>query len=210
MDPKAKQVGPWKVNLLITRPILLLRWDVALERSPRAVYMGGWVRQLRLWGVTEAVIVGVYFTLSNTLTDNPNPCALSIWLLVKWEREKKSAQEKKTALHLFCIFFSCLWHILQIQTLALIYQMNVETSTDPSTEIILWQGSRVIHETFVSHRSQLTNDRVLINVVAENNRHLNITPLNILSLKASPLEFTTWRCVICPRRGTSLTLKLSP
>lgn len=88
--------------------------------------------------------------------------------------------------------------------------MNVETSADPSTEIILRQGSRVIHETFVSRRSQRKNDRVLINVVAENNRHLNITPLNILSLEASPLEFRTWRAVKRPRKGTSATLKLRP
>ncbi len=37
-------------------------------------------------------------------------------------------------------------------------------------------------------------DRTLINVVAENNRHLNITPLKEgLGLEASLLEFTTWR-----------------
>lgn len=92
-------------------------------------------------------------------------------------------------------------------TMALIYQSNVETSADSSAEIILRQGSRVIHETFVSRQSERKNDRVLINVAAENKRHLNITPL---CLEASPLEFTTWRCAIWPRRETSPTSKFKP
>lgn len=37
-------------------------------------------------------------------------------------------------------------------------------------------------------------------MVAENNHHLNITPLNIHGLGASPLEFMTWRSVTRPRK----------
>ncbi len=59
----------------------------------------------------------------------------------------------------------------------LIYQSNVETSADPSAQINLRQSSRVIYETFVCRQSHRTKDRTLINVAAENNRHLNITPL---------------------------------
>lgn len=46
-----------------------------------------------------------------------------------------------------------------VRTPALIYQSNIETSTDPSVEIILGQGSGVIHEAFVSRKSQRNNDR---------------------------------------------------
>ncbi len=63
------------------------------------------------------------------------------------------------------------------KTLGLIYQSNVETSADPSAQINLRQSSRVIYETFVCRQSHRTKDRTLINVAAENNRHLNITPL---------------------------------
>ncbi len=35
----------------------------------------------------------------------------------------------------------------------------------------------MIYETFVCRQSHRTKDRTLINVAAENNRHLNITPL---------------------------------
>ncbi len=73
--------------------------------------------------------------------------------------------------------------------LGLIYQSNVETSADPCAQINLWQSSCVIHETFVCRQSHRANDRTLINVVAENNRCLNITLLKT----ASPLEFTTLR-----------------
>ncbi len=52
--------------------------------------------------------------------------------------------------------------------------INVETSTDPRAQINLRQGSLL--ETFVSHQFHRTNDRTLINVVAENNR-VSITPL---------------------------------
>ncbi len=62
-------------------------------------------------------------------------------------------------------------------TMGLIYQSNVETSADPSAQINLRQSSRVIYETFVCRQSHRTKDRTLINVAAENNRHLNITPL---------------------------------
>ncbi len=60
-----------------------------------------------------------------------------------------------------------------VNTVGLIYQSNVETSADPCAQINLRQSSRVIYETFVCHQSH----RTLINVAAENNRHLNITPL---------------------------------
>lgn len=76
-----------------------------------------------------------------------------------------------------------------LYTVALIYQSKVETSTDSRAEIILRQVSRVIHETFVSRQPQRKNDQALINVMAENNCHLNITPLNILSLEALPLDY---------------------
>ncbi len=62
-------------------------------------------------------------------------------------------------------------------TMGLIYQSNVETSADPCAQINLRQSSRVIYETFVCRQSHRTKDRTLINVAAENNRHLNITPL---------------------------------
>lgn len=72
-----------------------------------------------------------------------------------------------------------------------IYQPSVETSVDLSAEIILRRGSREIYETFVSLQFQRKNKRVLINVAAGNKRDLNITPLYMLVLMASPLEFTT-------------------
>ena len=75
--------------------------------------------------------------------------------------------------------------------MALIYQPSVETSVDLSAEIILRRGSREIYETFVSLQFQRKNKRVLINVAAGNKRDLNITPLYMLVLMASPLEFTT-------------------
>ncbi len=43
--------------------------------------------------------------------------------------------------------------------------------------INLRQSSRVIYETFVCRQSHRMKDRTLINVAAENNRHLNITPI---------------------------------
>ncbi len=61
--------------------------------------------------------------------------------------------------------------------MGLIYQSNVEMSADPCAQINLRQSSRVIYETFVCCQSHRTKDRTLINVAAENNRHLNITPL---------------------------------
>ncbi len=61
--------------------------------------------------------------------------------------------------------------------MGLIYQSNVETSADPSTQINLRQCSCMICETFVCRKSHRTKDHTLINVAAENNRHLNITPL---------------------------------
>ncbi len=68
-------------------------------------------------------------------------------------------------------------HPSQMHSMGLIYQSNVETSADPSAQINLRQSSRVIYETFVCRQSHRTKDRTLINVAAENNRHLNITPL---------------------------------
>ena len=70
--------------------------------------------------------------------------------------------------------------------MALIYQSCVETSADPSTEIVLRQRSCVIHQTFLSHQTWHKNDQSLINVAAENYRHLNIMPLYILGFEASP------------------------
>ncbi len=67
--------------------------------------------------------------------------------------------------------------ILALLLMGLIYQSNVETSADPCTQINLRQSSRVIYETFVCRQSHRTKDHTLINVAAENNRHLNITPL---------------------------------
>ncbi len=63
-----------------------------------------------------------------------------------------------------------------LKLVGLIYQSNVETSADPSAQINLRQSSRVIYETFVWRQSHCTKDRTLINVAAENNRRLNITP----------------------------------
>ncbi len=81
-------------------------------------------------------------------------------------------------------FYKGFWNSLFIHvytdlynTLGLIYQSNVETSADPSAQINLRQSSRVIYETFVCRQSHRTKDRTLINVAAENNRHLNIPPL---------------------------------
>lgn len=70
-------------------------------------------------------------------------------------------------------------------SLGLIYQSNIETSTDPNAEIILRQNSRVIHPTLKCWQSY----RMLINVTGENNGHLHITPLNIHGLEASLIEF---------------------
>ncbi len=64
----------------------------------------------------------------------------------------------------------------QVNTLGLIYQSNVDTRANPSAQINLQQSSHVIYETFACRQSHHTKDRTLINV-AENNRHLNITPL---------------------------------
>ncbi len=55
--------------------------------------------------------------------------------------------------------------------------MLSETSADPSAQINLRQSSCVNYETLVCHKSHGMKDRTLINVAAENNRHLNITPL---------------------------------
>ena len=54
--------------------------------------------------------------------------------------------------------------------MALIYQFCVETSADPSAEMILRQRSRVINQTFVfhqTHKHKRKNVRALINVAAE-------------------------------------------
>jgi len=84
-------------------------------------------------------------------------------------------------------------------TVGLIYQSNIETSADPRAKFILQQGSHVICDTFEFCQSHHMNNRTLVNVVAENNRHLNITPLKKNhDLEASPLEFTTWRKVTRP------------
>lgn len=81
---------------------------------------------------------------------------------------------------------------------------NVETSADPCAQINLRQSSRVIYETIVCRQSHRTKDRTLINVAAENNRHLNITPLKTPGLEATPLKFTTRRNITRPKRGSNL------
>ena len=70
------------------------------------------------------------------------------------------------------------------KTIHILALSNTGTSADPSAEIILRQGSRVVHETFISRQSQRMNDRALINAVAKNNRHINTMPLYILCLEA--------------------------
>ena len=55
--------------------------------------------------------------------------------------------------------------------MALIYQSCVKTGADLSAELVVRQDTRVIYETFVSDQSQHMNDRVLINAVAEFDRH---------------------------------------
>ncbi len=83
--------------------------------------------------------------------------------------------------------------MLILHSMGLIYHSNVETSADPSAQINLQQSSHVIYETFACRQSHLIKDRTLINVTAENNRHLNIMPLKTPGLEASPPEFTTRR-----------------
>lgn len=89
--------------------------------------------------------------------------------------------------------------------LALIYQSNIETSADLSAEIIIRQGSHVIHETCISYKSNLRIIRVM-NVAAEKHHPLNIMPLNIFVLEATPLNFTTWRGVKRKRRKIFLLM----
>ena len=55
--------------------------------------------------------------------------------------------------------------------MALIYQSCVKTGADLNAELVVRQDTRVIYETFVSDQSQRTNDRVLINAVAEFDHH---------------------------------------
>lgn len=57
--------------------------------------------------------------------------------------------------------------------MAFVYECILQTSADPSVEIIL--HSCVICETFVSRWSQFRNDRVLMNVAAKNDCHINST-----------------------------------
>ena len=56
-------------------------------------------------------------------------------------------------------------------TKALIYQSCMKTGADLSAELVLQQDTRVIYETFVSDQFQHMNDRVLINMAAEFDRH---------------------------------------
>lgn len=77
--------------------------------------------------------------------------------------------------------------------MALIFQSNV----DPSADL-----SQIIQKSVYIHMLPI-NDHALINVVAENNRHVNVTPLKILCFwRVSPREFTRniWRA----RRGSNL------
>ncbi len=73
--------------------------------------------------------------------------------------------------------------------MGLIYQSIVETAADPSAQINFRQSSHVIHETLVFRQPHRTKDRTLINVAAENNHHLNITPLKHPGLETLPLEY---------------------
>ncbi len=88
--------------------------------------------------------------------------------------------------------------------LGLIYQSNVETSADPCAQINLRQSSRVIHETFICCHSHRMNACMLINVAAENNRHVNITPLKTPRFRSIALDFTTQRNKTRPKRGSNL------
>ena len=56
--------------------------------------------------------------------------------------------------------------------------------------------------TLVRCQSDRINDRRLINVATENNRHLNITALKSHGFEASSLEFTPQRNVTWQRRGS--------
>ncbi len=93
------------------------------------------------------------------------------------------------------------------QIVGLIYQSNVETSTDLCAQINLRQSSHVIHETFVCRQSHHTNDRTLINVAAENNHHFNITPLKTSRFRSLALVFMTRRNETRPKRGSNLIKK---
>lgn len=59
--------------------------------------------------------------------------------------------------------------------MALIYQMRLET--DSGVKIIVCQNQREINEMYISGQFQHTNQQLLTNMAAENNRHLNIPPL---------------------------------
>lgn len=63
--------------------------------------------------------------------------------------------------------------------MALIYQTSKETGADLGVKIVLCQSPREIRETSVFSQFQRTNEPVLINVAAENNRYLNNAPPSI-------------------------------
>ncbi len=88
--------------------------------------------------------------------------------------------------------------------MGLIYQSSVETSADPCAQINLRQSSHVIHETFVCHQSHRTNDRTLINVAAENNRHLNITSLKTPLFRSPAPRVYDTKNLTRPERGSNL------
>ncbi len=78
-----------------------------------------------------------------------------------------------------------------LETMGLIFH-NIETSTDPCAQINLRQSSCVIYEIFVCRQSHRTKDRTLINVVAEHNRRLNITPLKTTQFRClAPKVYNT-------------------
>lgn len=84
-----------------------------------------------------------------------------------------------------------------LNTLALIYQPSTETSADLSREIIVQQGSLVIHERFVSRQSQCMNDRMLIDAATENHH------LHNHALKYSPFRGCAPRLYDMERRNTA-------
>lgn len=81
-------------------------------------------------------------------------------------------------------------------TEALIYQSNLETSTQKS---LYDKGHVRFMKHFISWQSQRKSDRALRNVAAENPHGLNITLLNILM--AAPLDFVTLIGVKSPSCG---------
>ncbi len=62
----------------------------------------------------------------------------------------------------------------------------------------------MIHETFVCRQSHRMNDRTLINVAAENNRHLNITPLKTPRFRSLAPRVYDTKNLTRPERGSNI------